>query len=119
VALVTEVQGVQNARRGPKFYDVQREVNNAIGVEMVQHGADDEFTGHAGDTIFVFPPSGKLPPIELNGLSAIQQWYENQFHGRKTADAKSTGGVPAGVTPGIRGVVQADGTIRPPTFGKR
>lgn len=119
VALVTEVQGVQNARRGPKFYEVQREVNNAIGVEMVQHGADDEFTGHAGETIFVFSPSGKLPPVELNGISEIQNWYSKEFHGRGTADAKATGGVPAGVTPGIRGVVQPDGTVRPVNFRRR
>ncbi len=119
VALVTEVQGVQNARRGPKFYDVQREVNNAIGVEMVQHGADDEFTGHACETIFVFPPSGELPPKELNGLQEIRDWYNNQFHGRKTAADTFPQGGPPGVGPGIRGVVQADGTVRPVTFRKR
>jgi hypothetical protein len=117
VALVTEVRGVQNARRGPKFYEVQREVNNAIGVEMVQHGADDEFTSHTDESVFVFGPKGEYK--ELHGLMAIQQWYENEFHGRDTGNAKSTGGVPAGVTPGIRGVVQPDGTIRPVTFGKR
>ncbi len=117
MALITELRGVQNARRGPKFYQVQSEVNNAIGVQMVQHGADDEFTGHADESIFVFGPQGEYE--ELHGLNAVQQWYENQFHGRKTLDANFPGGVPAGVTPGIRGVVQADGTIRPVTFGKR
>ena len=118
VTLVTQVQGIQNARLGPKFDDVQRQVNNAIGAEMVQHGADDEFTGHADETIFVFCPSGKLPPLELHGLPAIQRWYDNEFHGRKTADAKSRGGVPEGVTPGIRGVVQPDGSVRPVNFRK-
>ena len=108
---------MQNARRGPKFYQVQREVNNAIGVEMVQHGADDEFTGHTDESVFVFGPKGEYK--ELQGLMAIQQWYDNEFHRRNTGNAKLTGGVPAGAPPGIRGVVQADGTIRPVTFGKR
>ena len=116
VALVTELRGVQNVRRGPKFYEVQREVNTAIGVEMVQHGADDEFTGHADETIFVFGPKGEY--AELQGLMKIQEWYDNQFHGRKTADANATGGVPPGVKPGIRGVVQPDGTVRPFNFRK-
>ena len=116
VALVTELHGVQNVRRGPKFYEVQSEVNRAIGVEMVQHGADDEFTGHADESIFVFGPVGQYE--ELQGLAAIERWYNNQFHGRKTLDAQFPGGVPAGVTPGIRGVVQPDGSIRPPKFGK-
>jgi len=116
VALVTEIRGVQNARRGPKFYEVQREVNNAIGVKMVQHGADDEFTGHADETIFVFGPGGEYE--ELNGLPRIQEWYDSEFHGRKTADAHARGGVPKGIQPGIRGVVQRDGSIRPPIFRK-
>jgi hypothetical protein len=117
VALVTELRGVQNARLGPKFYDVQSAVNNAIGVEMVQHGADDEFTGHADESIYVFGPGGEYE--ELQGLNKIQEWYDGQFHGRRTADATRTGGVPAGVTPGIRGVVQPDGSIRPVNFRKR
>jgi hypothetical protein len=117
IALVTELRGVQNVRRGPKFYEVQSEVNNAIGVPMVQHGADDEFTAHGDETIYVFGPQGEHQ--ELQGLAEIERWYNTQFHGRKTLDSKSPGGVPAGVTPGIRGVVQADGTIRPVNFGKR
>ena len=117
VALVTELHGVQNVRRGPKFYEVQRQVNNAIGVEMVQHGAEDEFTGHSDETIFVFSPMGGQP-MELHRLMEIQRWYENEFHGRQTADATARGGVPAGVPPGIRGVVQADGSIRPINFRK-
>ena len=117
VALVTEIRGVQNARRGPKFYEVQSAVNNAIGVEMVQHGADDEFTGHMDESIIVFGPQGEYQ--ELHGLNKIQDWYNNQFQGRNTADATRTGGVSTGLTPGIRGVVQPDGSIRPVTFRKR
>ena len=117
VALVTAVHGIQNARHGLKFDDVQREVNNAIRVEMVQHGAEDEFTGHSDDTIFVFGPKNEFK--ELHGLNAIQQWYDNQFHNRNTLNSKFPGGVPPGVKPGIRGVVQADGTVSPVKFGKR
>jgi len=52
-------------------------------------------------------------------LNKIQEWYDKQFRGRPTADATRTGGVPSGVTPGIRGVVQPDGSIRPVNFRKR
>ena len=114
IALVTELHGVTNVRRGPKLYEVQRHVNNAIGVEMVQHGAEDEFMGHSEDTIFAFGPKGEYE--ELHGLAQIQKWYEKL--GRKTLDKDFTGGVPQGVKPGIRGVVQADGSIRPVNFRK-
>jgi len=117
VALVTELHGVPNARRGPKFYEVQRLVNYALGVDMVQHGAEDEFTGHSDESIFIFSPKGGAPE-ELHGLSAIQRWYDNEFHGRRTADSTALGGVPPGVTPGIRGVVRPDGSVRPVTFRK-
>jgi hypothetical protein len=69
------------------------------------------------ETIFVFSPKGEQPK-ELHGLVDIQRWYDNEFHGRQTADANARGGVPAGVTAGIRGVVQADGSIRPVSFRK-
>jgi hypothetical protein len=114
VALVTELQGVQNARRGPKFFEVQRLVNNAIGVEMVQHGAEDEFTGHSDDSIFVFGPKGEYE--ELHGIAQIQGWYNKIC--RRTLDKDFTGGVPSGLSPGIRGVVQPDGSIRPVNFRK-
>jgi hypothetical protein len=114
VALVTELQGVQNARRGPKFYEVQRQVNNAIGAEMVQHGAEDEFTAHSNDSIFVFGPKGEYE--ELHGITQIQEWYNRIC--RRTLDKDFPGGVPAGVTPGIRGVVQSDGSIRSINFRK-
>ena len=121
VALVTELHGVPNVRHGPRFYEVQRLVNNAIGSEMLQHGAEDEYKGHSEDTIFVFYPSAQNQyPLgrRLDGLTAIQAWYENEFRGRRTANAKSPSGVPAGVTPGIRGIVQPDGSIRPANIRK-
>ena len=114
IALVSELQGVSNVRHGPRFYEVQRRLNAAMGAEMVQHGAEDEFTGHSNDSIFVFGPNGECE--ELRGLAQIQSWYDR--FGRQTLDANFRGGVPPGVTPGIRGVVRPDGSIRPVSLRK-
>lgn len=115
IALITELHGVSNVRHGPRFYEVQRRINATIGADMVQHGAEDEYTGHSDDSIFVFGPKGEYE--ELRGMAHVQSWYD-KFR-RKTLDANFRGGVPAGVKPGIRGVVQPDGSIRPVPLRKR
>ena len=107
LSLVTELLG-QDARRGPKFYEVQRWVNNAIGKPMVQHGAEDEYLDHSDDadeTIFVFFPEKKEPKI-LRGPAEIKAWYANEFMGRKPLihDALPTAVPPPGASP-IRGVI--------------
>lgn len=82
LSLVTDLHGVNNVRRGPKFYQVQSRVNSAMGLEMVQHGAEDEYTGHSEDSIFVFGPHGEYE--ELHGRLSIENWY-GKFN-RGTAD---------------------------------
>jgi hypothetical protein len=114
IALLTDLHGVSNVRHGPQFYEVQRRINASIGADMVQHGAEDEYKGHSDDSIFVFGPKGEYD--ELRGMAQVQSWY-NKFR-RNTLDANFLGGVPADKKPGIRGIVQPDGSIRPVSLRK-
>lgn len=114
LSLVTKLLG-QDARCGPKFYEVQRFVNSAIGKPMVQHGADDEYLDHSEDadeTIFVFFPEKRDPEV-LQGPAQTKAWYANEFLGRKPLihDAAPTAVPPAGASP-IRGVI-SNGRFRP------
>jgi hypothetical protein len=114
LSLVTESLG-QDARRGPKFYDVQRFVNRGIGKPMVQHGAEDEYLDHSTDldeTIFVFFPEERRPKV-LHGPAEIRTWYAKEFRGRTPLihDAPPTAVPPPGAAP-IRGVI-SDGRFRP------
>jgi hypothetical protein len=99
IALITDLHGVSNVRHGPKFYEVQRRINAAIGADMVQHGPEDEYTGHSDDSIFVFGPQGEYE--ELRGMAQVQSWYD-KFR-RKTLDAHFRGGVPAEIWRAIDG----------------
>jgi hypothetical protein len=114
LTLVTESLG-QDARRGPKFYEVQRFVNDAIGKPMVQHGAEDEYLDHSDDldeTIFAFFPEAREPKI-LHGPAEIRAWYGKELKGRTPLihDAEPSAIPPAGASP-IRGVI-SDGKFRP------
>jgi hypothetical protein len=114
LTLVTELLG-QDARRGPKFYDVQKFVNNAIGKPMVQHGAEDEYLDHSKDldeNIFVFFPEERDPKV-LHGPAETKAWYAKELKGRTPLihDAAPTGTPPAGASP-IRGVI-SNGKFRP------
>ena len=114
LSLVTKLLG-QDARCGPKFYEVQRFANSAIGKPMVQHGADDEYLDHSEDadeTIFVFFPEKRDPEV-LRGPAETKAWYANEFLGRKPLihDAAPTAVPPAGASP-IRGVI-SNGRFRP------
>jgi len=107
LSLVTKLLG-QDARCGPKFYEVQRFVNNAIRKPMVQHAAEDEYLDHSDDadeTIFVFFPEKKDPKV-LRGPAETKDWYAKEFLGRKPLihDAVPTAVPPAGASP-IRGVI--------------
>jgi hypothetical protein len=114
LSLVTESLG-QDARRGPKFYEVQRFVNHAIGKPMVQHGAEDEYLDHSKDldeNIFVFFPEERDPKV-LHGPAETKAWYAKELKGRTPLihDAAPTGTPPAGASP-IRGVI-SNGKFRP------
>lgn len=114
LTLVTESLG-QDARRGPKFYDVQNFVNKAIGKPMVQHGAEDEYLDHSkdlGETIFVFFPEKREPKL-LRGPAETKAWYAKELKGRSPLihDAPPTAVPPPGASP-IRGVI-SNGNFRP------
>jgi len=114
LSLVTESLG-QDARRGPKFYEVQEFVNSAIGKPMVQHGAEDEYLDHSTDleeTIFVFFPEERQPKF-LRGPAETRAWYERELKGRKPLihDAPPRV-VPRPGPTGILGVYSQDGTYR-------
>jgi hypothetical protein len=114
LTLVTESLG-QDARRGPRFYEVQQFVNNAIGKPMVQHGAEDEYLDHSTDldeTIFVFFPEKKEPKL-LRGPAETKAWYAKELKGRTPLihDATPTAVPPPGAAP-IRGVI-SNGRFRP------
>lgn len=107
LSLVTESLG-QDARRGPKFYEVQRFVNDAIGKPMVQHGAEDEYLDHSTDwdeNVFVFFPEERQPKV-LRGPAEIRAWYASELKGRKPLvhDAAPSAIPTPGAAP-IRGVI--------------
>jgi hypothetical protein len=62
------------------LWDIVRELNRRIGVEMVQHGSEAQYAPHSEDTILVFNPRG-LQWV-LKGQSAIETFYFNHFKGR-------------------------------------
>ncbi len=68
--------------RGPRLLQVQRFINQRIGVEMVQHGGEAQYADHSEQSIDVFGPQGEECTI-LNEFS-VRGWYENQFGGRRT-----------------------------------
>ncbi len=114
LTLVTESLG-QDARRGPKFYDVQKFVNSAIGKPMVQHGAEDEYLDHSteeDETIFVFFPEEREPKL-LRGPAETRAWYAKELKGRTPLvhDAPPAAVPPPGAPP-IRGVI-SNGKFRP------
>jgi hypothetical protein len=119
LTLVTESLG-QDARRGPKFYEVQEFVNDAIGKPMVQHGAEDEYLDHSEDldeTVFVFFPYVRKPKV-LHGPAQTRSWYEKELKGRTPLihDAPRTPLPPPGASP-IQGVI-SDGKFRPIDISK-
>ena len=79
LGLVTSLHGVLHVR-GPRFYEVQKLVNTAIGADMVQHDADELYGEHSDEAVFVFGPKGERE--ELHSLAQIQSWYD--YFGRKT-----------------------------------
>jgi hypothetical protein len=72
----------QPHRRGPKFFAVQDFVNNRIGVPMVQHGGEAQYTDYSEQSIDAFGPDHEQCTI-LNEFS-VRGWYRTRFQGRRT-----------------------------------
>ena len=72
----------QPHRRGANFLQVQSNVNSKIGVPMVQHGGEMQYTDHSDQAIDAFGPNGEDVTI-LNQFS-VRGWYQERFQGRKS-----------------------------------
>lgn len=66
--------------RGPRVVPVMDFINRNIGVPVVQHGGEMQYTDHSEQSIDVFGPQGQQCTI-LNQFS-VRAWYETTFQGR-------------------------------------
>jgi hypothetical protein len=75
-----KVDGVKNFTPllpGIEFDKIRRELNNAMGVDMVQHGAEAQFAWHGDEPIIVILPDGPQLQFKILGnAEAVQRWYE-------------------------------------------
>lgn len=73
------VHGVKNYTPrllGREFETIQRALNDAMGVEMVQHGAEAQFAWHGDEPITLILPEGpSLQFLILGNAEAVQRWY--------------------------------------------
>lgn len=73
------LQGVRNYTPllpGLEFETIQRELNDAMGVPMVQHGAEAQFAWHGDEPITIALPDGpQLQYLVLGNAEAVQSWY--------------------------------------------
>jgi hypothetical protein len=61
---------------GLEFETVRRELNEAMGVDMVQHGAEAQFAWHGDEPITVVSPDGPgLQFLVLANVEAVMGWY--------------------------------------------
>lgn len=76
---VEPVQGVNNCvplLPGLEYETIRCELNRAIGVEMVQHGAEAQFAWHGDEPITVIYPEGPaLQFLILASAETVQRWY--------------------------------------------
>lgn len=74
-----KVQGAKNYTpllSGMEFETIRKALNETIGVDMVQHGAEAQFAWHGDEPITVIFPGG--PQLEFKVLlnaEAVQRWY--------------------------------------------
>ena len=81
LALVETLHG-QPHQRGHLVPQVQNFVNSRIGVDMIQHGGEAQYTDHSEQSIDVFGPDGEDLTL-LNELT-VRRWYKDYFDGRQT-----------------------------------
>lgn len=74
-----KIQGVDDYTPllpGMEFETIRKELNGAIGEEMVQHGAEAQFAWHSDEPITVVLPDGpQLQYLVLGNAEAVQSWY--------------------------------------------
>lgn len=76
-----QIQGVPNYTPllpGLEFETIRCELNRAMGVDMVQHGAEAQLAWHGDEPITVIYPEG--PDLQFQILASaetVQRWYED------------------------------------------
>jgi hypothetical protein len=74
-----KVQGAKNYTPllpGREFETIRKALNDGIGADMVQHGAEAQFAWHGDEAItVVFPSSPQLEFKVLGNAEAVQRWY--------------------------------------------
>lgn len=61
---------------GLEFETIRRELNAAMGVDMVQHGAEAQFAWHGDEPITLVSPDGPgLQFLVLANVEAVMGWY--------------------------------------------
>lgn len=73
------IHGVKNYTPllpGMEFETIRKALNSAMGMEMVQHGAEAQFAWHGDEPITVILPDGpQLQFLVLGNAEAVQSWY--------------------------------------------
>ena len=76
-----KIQGVKNYTPllpGLEFETIRKALNNEMGVEMVQHGAEAQYAWHGDEPVTVITPEGPhLQFFILGNAEAVQGWYIN------------------------------------------
>lgn len=74
------IHGVKNYTpllRGMEFETIQNELNERMGIAMVQHGSEAQFAGHGDEAIVLILPDGpNLQYQVLGNAEAVQVWYK-------------------------------------------
>lgn len=74
-----KIQGVKNYTPllpGLEFETIRKALNDAMGIEMVQHGSEAQFAWHGDEPITVILPDGpNLQYSILGNAEAVQRWY--------------------------------------------
>ncbi|MBK8529909.1 MAG: hypothetical protein IPL57_23430 [Rubrivivax sp.] len=74
-----KVQGAKNYTPllpGLEFETIRKALNEAMGIDMVQHGAEAQFAWHGDEPITVILPDGPQLQFQVLGnAEAVQRWY--------------------------------------------
>ncbi len=74
-----KIQGAKNYTPllpGLEFETIRKALNDAMGADMVQHGAEAQFAWHGDEPITVIIPDGpQLQYLILGNAEAVQRWY--------------------------------------------
>ncbi len=76
-----KVQGVKNYTPllpGLEFETIRKELNNNMGVDMVQHGAEAQFAWHGDEPIILILPGDPFAQYRILGnAETVQGWYRD------------------------------------------